>query len=383
MSDCRNYWISVATRLSLPLLPLAAERQLRAMMPRESDGEWDRLYPQWPLEKLAYFEGFTRLLAGIAPWLALDEPESRSFSEYARAGLKSIFDPSSPDFYDCSARRAIVDGAFLAQALVRAPQALWEPLDSVTKENILRAFRSTRVHLPHPSNWLLFSAMIETALYVCGAEDWDRMRIDYAVRQHLQWYKGDGFYGDGEFFHADYYNSFVIQPMLVDTMFRLWDLEIRWKSLKETVMDNARRYAAVQERFISPEGTYPAIGRSGTYRAASFQGLAQIALFHELPAHIKPAQVREALTAVIRRTIEAPGTFDDEGWLKIGICGSQPALGECYICTGSLYICSTGLLPLGLPESDLFWSGPSVPWSGKQIWGGQNVSFDPDASMPA
>ncbi|MEO6053001.1 MAG: DUF2264 domain-containing protein [Chthoniobacterales bacterium] len=383
MSDCRNYWVSVATRLSLPLLPLAAEGKLRAVMPREHDGKWDSLYPQMPLEQLAYFEGFARLLSGIAPWLELDEPEALPFAEYARAGLKSIFDSSSPDFYDCSTRKAIVDVSFLAQAIIRAPRALWEPLDASTKQNILQAFRKTRVYLAHPSNWLLFAAIIEAALYLCGAEDWDRMRIDYAVRQHLQWYKGDGFYGDGEFFHADYYNSFVIQPMLVDIMTRLWDLEIRWERLKETVMHNARRYAAIQERFISPEGTFPAIGRSGTYRAAAFQALAQMALLHELPGHIKPAQVREALTAVTRRTIEAPGTFDDKGWLKIGICGSQPALGENYICTGSLYLCSNGLLPLGLPASDPFWSDPSAPWSGKQIWGGENVPYDPEASMPA
>jgi hypothetical protein len=44
------------------------------------------------------------------------------------------------------------------------------------------------------------------------------MRVDYALRQHHQWYKGDGAYGDGPYFHWDYYNSFVIQPMLLDVL---------------------------------------------------------------------------------------------------------------------------------------------------------------------
>ena len=44
------------------------------------------------------------------------------------------------------------------------------------------------------------------------------MRRDYAVREYQQWYVGDGVYGDGPHFHWDYYNSFVIHPMLVDVL---------------------------------------------------------------------------------------------------------------------------------------------------------------------
>ena len=78
-----------------------------------------------------------------------------------------------------------------------------------------------------------------------------------------------------------------------------------------------------------------------------------------------PAQVRGALTAVIRRSIEAPGTFDADGWLRIGFCGHQPGVGETYISTGSLYLCAVGLLPLGLPASDPFWSAPPQPWTSR------------------
>ncbi len=40
-------------------------------------------------------------------------------------------------------------------------------------------------------------------------------KIDFAVDKHKEWYKGDGWYGDGPDFHLDYYNSFVIQPMMM------------------------------------------------------------------------------------------------------------------------------------------------------------------------
>ncbi|MEO8207045.1 MAG: DUF2264 domain-containing protein, partial [Chthoniobacterales bacterium] len=377
----RDYWIHIAKKLSFPLLTHAGERTLRKNIPVVSNGKWDEMLPESPLESLCYYEGFCRLLVGIAPWLELNEAEAQPVSALARAGLKSLFDPSSPDYYDCGSRKAVVDTAILAQGLLYAPRVLWEPLEPEVKANILNAFRTTRAYLPHPSNWLLFSALIETALYVFGAKDWDRMRIEYALRQHLQWYKGDGFYGDGPHFHADYYNSFVIQPMMVDIIRHIGDQE-QWHYIVKPIMDHARRYAEVIERFISPEGTYPPIGRSISYRFAALQGLSHMAYLRELSPELAPAQVREALTAVIRRSMEAPGTFDKDGWLQIGLCGNQPSLGEFYICTGSVYLCSTGLLPLGLPASDPFWSAPPAPWTAKKIWDGVDMPLDPNASIP-
>jgi hypothetical protein len=86
--------------------------------------------------------------------------------------------------------------------------------------------------------------------------------------------------------------------------------------------------------------------------------------------------VRGALTAAICKNIEAPGTFDAGGWLQIGFCGHQPALGEGYISTGSLYLCSFGLLPLGLPPTEPFWSAPPARWTSQKIWSGENLPAD-------
>ncbi len=164
---------------------------------------------------------------------------------------------------------------------------------------------------------------------------------------------GDGIYGDGPHFHFDYYNSYVIQPMLVDVLRAIRPYARTWESFAAETLTRARRYAAIQERLIAPDGTFPAIGRSIAYRCGAFHLLAQMALLGELAT----PQVRTALTAVIRKTLEAPGTFD-RGWLTIGLCGHQPHLGEPYISTGSLYLCATALLPLGLPPSHPFWTRP-------------------------
>jgi hypothetical protein len=337
---------------------------------------------------VTHLEAFGRLLAGLAPWLEL-EPDSSDegrqrgrYAELARRALASAVDPASPDFLNFTTdRQPLVDAAFLAQALLRAPRALQKPLSDATREQLVRALESSRAIQPGFNNWLLFSATVEAALMKLGAW-WDRMRVDYALRQHAQWYKGDGVYGDGPELHVDYYNSFVIQPMLLDVLDALGAESPAWEAMRQPVRKRAQRYAAVLERMISPEGTFPALGRSIAYRFGALQVLAQMALRRELPEGVTPEQVRCALSAVIRRQSEAPGTFDGEGWLRIGFCGHQPGIGERYISTGSLYLCAVGLLPLGLPASDAFWSGPATDWTAKRAWSGQPFPVDKALSEP-
>ena len=229
--------------------------------------------------------------------------------------------------------------------------------------------------MPNNNNWLLFSATVEAGLKSLGAS-WDRLRTDYAVRQHEQWYKGDGTYGDGPSFHWDYYNSFVIHPMMLSVVDACSGAMDGWKELTPHVAERARRYAAVQERMIGPDGSFPPLGRSIAYRCGAFHLLADAALRRILPEGVAPAQVRGALGAAIRRTMEAPGTFDANGWLQIGFCGHQPGVGETYISTGSLYLCSVALLPLGLDAADEFWSAPERPWTAARAWVGQPFPID-------
>ena len=191
-----------------------------------------------------------------------------------------------------------------------------------------------------------------------------------------QWYKGDGLYGDGPSYHQDYYNSFVINPMLTDVLRVMKKHGIKGADFLPKQEQRLSRYAAILERMISPEGAYPCVGRSITYRFGAFHALAQASLLHLLPGNVSPAQVRCALTAVIRRQMSAPWTYDADGWLTVGYAGAQRGMAEEYINTGSEYLCSFGLLPLGLPASDPFWSEPYTEWTGLKAWKGIDVPAD-------
>ena len=372
----RPYWVDVARRLGEPVLTNLAARTLKARMPVETQpGTTDRA-------SVSHLEAIGRLLSGLGPWLEHGERTGEEgalrarFAELARESIDAATDPSSPDRLNFDrGSQPLVDAAFLGHACVRAPSELWQKLRTPVRANLANALRSSRVIKPYFSNWLLFSAMVEAALCAMG-EPWDATRVDYAIRQHEQWYKGDGIYGDGPEFHWDYYNSYVIQPMLLDVLATVSRESRAWDSFVEPVQKRARRYAAIQERLIGTDGSFPAIGRSLAYRAGAFQLLAQVALMRALPDGLPPAQVRCALSAAIRRTLEAPGTFDRDGWLTIGLCGHQPGIGETYISTGSLYLCATALLPLGLPAADDFWTSPARDWTAKVAWSGGAMTPD-------
>jgi len=373
----RAWWTALLERIAEPVLVNLVRGTLKRNMPVETaGGNVDER------RKFTHLEAIARLLAGIAPWLevALDAGSERTaqqrYCDLARQALRSATDPRSPDFLNFSdGSQPVVDCGFLAQALLRAPRELWQKLDGSTQRNVAAALTASRAIVPGYNNWLLFSAMVETALAMIG-ERWDGERIDYAVRKHEEWFVGDGMYGDGPRFHWDYYNSFVIQPMLLDTLRNIGAHSNRWNSFTAEVLARARRYAAIQERLIAPDGSFPAIGRSITYRAGAFHLLAQMALLNDLPAPLTGPRVRAALSAVLRRLMDAPGTFDEAGWLRIGFCGHQPHLGENYISTGSLYLCSVALLPLGLAPSDRFWTGAAEDWTSRRIWSGQDLPAD-------
>jgi hypothetical protein len=127
---------------------------------------------------------------------------------------------------------------------------------------------------------------------------------------------------------------------------------------------------------IALDGSYPVLGRSITYRCGAFHALADTALRHALPDPVTTAQTRCALAAVIARTLSPAGTFDAKGWLQIGLAGHQPALGETYISTGSLYLCANAFLPLGLPANDPFWATPDAPYTSQKAWAGTNLPAD-------
>ncbi|MDR2915635.1 MAG: DUF2264 domain-containing protein [Tannerella sp.] len=381
----REYWCDLLYKISAPVLSNMSEGKLQENMLVEVSPTWDGRDI-----KVTYMEAFGRLMAGLAPWLSLpddDAPEGKQRKQLREWALKSYangVDPESPDYLLWrNEGQPLVDAAYIANSFLRAPGQLWEPLDDLTKERYVKEFQQLRrIDTPY-TNWLLFSAMVETFLLSVDAQ-YDQYRIHSAIRKIEEWYVGDGWYSDGEKFAFDYYNSYVIHPMYVEVLQVLVDKKVRLrdKSLQD-VEDNLQRakkrmqrFGVILERMVSPEGAIPLFGRSITYRTGTLQPLALLSWQEILDPSLSNGQVRAAMTAVIKRIFTPESNFNEKGFLTLGYCGSQPEISDWYTNNGSMYLASLAFLPLGLSADHPFWTEEAQPWTSKKAYEGLNFPKD-------
>ena len=379
----RAFMIGLLEKMASPILSRMSAGRLQSEWKPELSPTWDKRDP-----KVSYMEGFARLIDGIAPWLALpdgEDAESRlrhSLREQAVQSYVHSVDPASPDRLGWEGHgQALVDSAYFTSALLRAPKSLWDPLDAKTKQRIISAIKGLRRISPPYQNWLLFAAMNEIFLLSIG-EDWDPMRVDMTVKLFAgDWYAGDGWYKDGDSFHYDYYNSYVIHPMMVQVLETLATHKTSFNSLRPQVefdraLKRMKRFGEHLERMIGPDGAYAAIGRSLTYRIAAHQVLGVLAWRHWLPETLPAPQVRAATVAAARRIFAAPSNFNAQGFMTIGFTRAQPTLGDWYSNAGSMYIASEGLIALGLPATDTYWASPAMPWTMRRAYSGEDFRKD-------
>lgn len=378
----RDYHLAILEQMSAPVLAAMSRGELHRRFKPELSPTWDGRNPE-----VAYLECFGRLAAGISPWLAQQGGtaaeralRSRLLSQTQESYARSVNPTDADHLLWDREYQPLVDSAYYVNALLRAPAALWAPLDVRTKARVVESVKSLRRIAPPYTNWLLFAAMNEAFLLSIG-EAWDPLRVEIAVRKLQEWYVGDGWYSDGPRFHLDYYGSFVMHPMLIEILEVLKAREVNFDGvdatqLLELSVRRMQRYSESLERLIGPDGAFPPIGRSLTYRTAVFQPIGLLALRGRLPASLPPGRVRAALTAAQRAVFDRRSNFDRDGFLRIGFAGPQPSLGDRYTNAGSMYLASLSLLPLGLPATDAFWSAAPEPWTMKLAFGGGAFAKD-------
>ncbi|WP_069657952.1 DUF2264 domain-containing protein [Arcticibacter eurypsychrophilus] len=376
--DSRKFWLDHLDRVARPVIFNLANDKLKEKMPVTLSTHIDNKEQR---TKVAYLEAFGRTLSGIAPFLNLEGGSKeevalrKQYREWTLKAIANAVNPSAKDYMVWNGGQPLVDASFFALGMIRCPW-LWQHLDKNVQDQVVTALLTTRSTVPVYSNWILFSGVIE-AFFCKYNIEYDQVRVEYGVREFAQhWYTGDGMFSDGMQFSLDYYNSYVIQPYLAAILETVNKKNGRYNWYTPKFDQISKRYAEILERLINADGSFPVIGRSITYRGGAFHHLADMAYRKQLPVSLPAAQVRGALSAVIHKTFESPATLTKDGWLTIGLYGNQPELGDFYITTGSLYLCMDILLPLGLPDTDEFWSAPSLPWTAVKVWNGQDTPAD-------
>lgn len=381
MQSDRQYWCSLAYRMAQPVLENMAKGELQKNMQTEFSPSFDNRN-----RKVLYMECFGRLMAGIAPWLALPDDDTaeglqrKQLREWALKAYRNAVDTNNPDYLCWGiGGQNLVDAAYIAESFLRAYDILWMPLDNQTKQRYLTEFRKLRKIDPPYTNWLLFSSTIESFMAKAKGE-YDQYRVNSACRKMEEWYVGDGWYADGPSFSFDYYSSYVFHPMYLETLQAMIDAKantrLDYQKYYNRALKRCQKYAIVLERFISPDGTFPVFGRSIPYRLAAMQPLALMAWYQTLPKELTNGQVRAALTKVMHRMFDSQQNFNEGGFLTIGFCGNQPNIADWYTNNGSLYMTTLAFMPLGLPANHPFWTDAAQPWTQVKAWNGETFPKD-------
>ena len=378
----RQYWCALAYKMAQPVLENMAKGELQKNMQTEFSPSFDNRN-----KKVLYMECFGRLMAGVAPWLTLPDDataegkQRKQLREWALASYKNAVDPQNPDYLCWGiGGQNLVDAAYIAESFLRAYDTLWKPLDEVTKKRYLAEFAKLRHIDPPYTNWLLFSSTIESFMAKAGG-DFDEYRVNSACRKVEEWYVGDGWYADGPSFAFDYYSSYVFHPMYLETLQAMVDAKVNsrldYQKYYDRELKRCQKYSIILERFISPEGTFPAFGRSIPYRMATMQPLALMAWYQKLPKDLSNGQVRAALTKVLHRMFDQENNFNEKGYLSIGFCGNgQKNVADWYTNNGSLYMTTLAFMPLGLPADHPFWTDAAQPWTQVKAWNNQQFPKD-------
>ena len=379
----RQQWVELCYRIAAPVLENMSKGELQKNMQLELSPTWDGRD-----KRVAYMETFGRLMAGISPWLALPDDDTeegkmrKQMREWAVLAYKNAVDPDSPDFllWETKSTQRLVDAAYIAESFLRAPEATWQLLDETTQKRYIERFQRLKIVRPAYNNWLLFRGLIEAFLMSVG-EDADQYVLTVASNKINEWYLSDGWYSDGSEFALDYYNAYVIHPMYIE-MLEVLNKYHFWTPIStKLAIKRMQRFNVFMERLISPEGTYPAFGRSVVYRMGAFQTLAMAAWKYGLPEGMSNGQVRSALTAVMNNMFKVEGNFNEKGFLQLGFAGHQPDLSNYYTNNGSLYMTSLVFMPLGLPADHPFWKDAAEPWTSQKAWSGQPFPIDGHHSL--
>ena len=380
----RELWVNLLYEIASPVL----ENMSKGMLKKKMITEYSPIFDNRD-KNVLYMECFGRLMDGITPWLSLPEDDTiegkkrKKLHEWALLSYKNAVDPNNPDYllWDAgNCKQPLVDASYIAESFLRAPEITWEKLDDITKRRYIECFEKIRLIKPYNNNWLLFSGIVECFFIMIGKEP-DKKKMYDIIKRINNFYIGDGWYSDGPVFAMNYYNSFVIHPMFVHMIEIMEKNNIKAPISSKLAFERMQRFNVFIERLISPEGTFPAFGRSIVYRMAIFQTLALSVWKYRLPKNLKYGGVRNALTKVLNNMFKINGNFNEGGYLTLGFAGHQPYISNYYSNNGSSYITSLVFLVLGLPSNHPFWTDPAKPWTSINAWKGYDFPIDNELSL--
>lgn len=245
-----------------------------------------------------------------------------------------------------------VEMAAISVALLLAPNKLWDKMEEIHKQNLLKWLESVHEFDVPNNNWCFFVVFINLALKKYGG-NFSEQKYKTALANIEKCYLGDGWYSDGPTNQRDYYVPFAYHyyGLLFSYIMKNEDSE-----RSGLYTERAKIFANDYMYWYGEDGSSLPFGRSLTYRFAStgfWPMLAEMA--GDFDASVAKGMYLRNLRWWLNRPI-----FNADGILSIGYCYPNLVFAEGYNAPGSPYWTFKGFAGLLLPDNHPFWTADEV-----------------------
>lgn len=304
---------------------------------------------------IALMEGFARILWGLAPFWC-GGGEDNEFQKIYLQGIINGTDPEHTEYWGeiGEVDQRIVETAAIGLALILAPDKIWNPLTQEQKKNFYNWLNKVNYVAPSDNNWNFFPVMVNLGFKTVGMP-YSKDVLERSILRYESFYRGDGWYDDGNTDQTDYYIAFAMHfyTLIYARVMEKDDPE-RSRIYKERACNFARDFIY----FFADDGSALAFGRSMTYRFAQccFWSACVYAGIEPFPLGV--------MKGIISRNIEwwlSKPIFDNGGILTIGYSYPNLCMSEEYNASGSPYWALKSFLILALEEDHPFFKSEILP----------------------
>lgn len=351
----RAHWEAAADRMLAALLPYASPHGAQYRLPGRTSHSGTR---SDGLE--GYARSFTLAACRIAGAGGRDEPGSSRVHDLVErygAGLAAGTDPGDPECWPLitDGAQSMVEAAAIAIALHETRPWIWERLPDAVRQRVAAWLGGFVGAKANDSNWRLFQVVTEEFLASIGAP-YRRDEIDAGLARLDDWYRGGGWYTDGDGRKFDYYNAWTLHLYPV-----MWARIAGPRAdglLVATHRARLHEFLETHQYFFGGDGAPVHQGRSLTYRFATAAPLWAGVLAGATP--LPPGRTRRLASGVLKHFADR-GAPDEHGLLRLGWYHPYLPVTQAYSGPASPYWASKAFLGLLLPADHPVWTAREEP----------------------
>ncbi|MET0233127.1 MAG: DUF2264 domain-containing protein [Kibdelosporangium sp.] len=315
--------------------------------------------PSWSGVRSDGLEGYARTFLAAAFRVAgAGEDPHGMMPRYASGLVAGTLTPGRDDEeswpvildYDVQGQ-PMVESASVALGLRLTRPWLWDQLSPDAQDRAESWLRGALRHVPAPNNWYLFPFTVAGFLESVGRGDAETARARQRALDLLEtWYRGQGWYSDGDGRAFDHYNGWALH------LYPVLDAHLS--------ADNAVFGARLREHLSSfsllfgTDGAPVHFGRSLTYRFAAASAVALGALTGHTP--LAPGASRRLLNRSLQYFLDN-GALTRNGLLSLGWHGPHEPTLQPYSGPASPYWASKAFVCLLAPAGHPLWTAPEQP----------------------